>query len=369
MQQSFRWSETTKGFVLSSFFAGYLLFQVPAGYLAGRYGGRRVLGFAVLWWSLFTILTPSAAKTSLPVLIAARIGMGLGEGAMFPAAYNLFARWIPLAERTRSVSILLSGIPIGTVIALCASGTVITHYGWSAVFYSFGALGLIWAALWFACIPRDSLDPANDTAHHSIPWRALFSHPAVWALIINHFCANWTLYMLLAWLPSYFHKTQGLGIASASLYSAAPWLTMVVMINVAAWLADSFIRRGISLTTVRKMMQTIGLLGSAAFLLPAQQPADAETALALMCAALGAFAFTWSGFSPNHLDIAPRQAGVLMGVTNTAGTIPGLVGVAVTGWLVDASGTYASAFMLAAAINVLGALIWLGFATGERILT
>ncbi len=94
MQEELGWSETVKGFVLSSFFIGYMLFMAPSGWLANRIGGRIVLGLAVLWWSVFTILTPAAALISLPILIAARIAMGLGEAAMFPAAYNIYGRWV-----------------------------------------------------------------------------------------------------------------------------------------------------------------------------------------------------------------------------------------------------------------------------------
>ena len=78
MQEEFGWSETTKGFVLSSFFIGYMLFMAPSGWVANRIGGRIVLGFAVLWWSVFTLLTPVAAFMSLPILIVARIAMGMG---------------------------------------------------------------------------------------------------------------------------------------------------------------------------------------------------------------------------------------------------------------------------------------------------
>jgi ACS family sodium-dependent inorganic phosphate cotransporter len=95
---------------------------------------------------------------------------------------------------------------------------------------------------------------------------------------------------------------------------------------------------------------------------------SAGIAVLLMCGALGAGAFTWSGFVPNHLDIAPRYADVLMGITNTAGTIPGIIGVAITGWLVDVTGTYSAAFALAAGINIFGAIVWLAFASGERVI-
>lgn len=382
MQEVFGWSQTTKGLVLSSFFVGYLLFQVPSGWLANRYGGKVVMGAAIAWWSMWTILTPLAAAISLPVLYAARIAMGLGEAATFPAAYNLGARWFPQGERSRFVAVLLSGVPAGTVFALLTTGWIVTRWGWPSVFYVFGAAGFVVTALWFALAwdspaqhpritpaERALLATGDDRPAQAgpTPWRRLLSQSAVWALVFNHFCSNWILYMLLAWLPSYFRATQDLSLVNAGLFSAAPWLSMFVTINLGAWLADGLIRRGVSVTAVRKLMQTIGLLGAGGCLLLARDAATPVVALLAMCSALGALGFTWAGFAPNHLDIAPRHAGVLVGLTNTAGTVPGVIGVAVTGWLVDQTGTFDAAFVLAASVAVAGTLVWLLFATGRRL--
>jgi MFS transporter, ACS family, solute carrier family 17 (sodium-dependent inorganic phosphate cotransporter), other len=383
MQEEFGWSETTKGYVLSSFFIGYMLFMAPSGWIANRIGGTLVLGLAVLWWSVFTMLTPSAAFIGLPLLIIARIGMGMGESAMFPAAYSVYGRWILPQERSRAVAILLSGIPLGTLFALLTTGWIVSNFGWPAVFYVFGLVGFLWTAVWFFQVRNN---PADDprvsaqelellkelAAEHAdkppVPWRKLLTAKPVWALFINHFCSNWVLYMLLAWLPSYFRGHLGLSITNAGLYSAAPWLTMFVVGNCAGWIADWMVGRGLSLTAVRKIMQTIGLVSSAIFMLLARDVDTAGVAMLLMCGALGGAAFTWAGFVPNHLDIAPRYADVLMGITNTAGTVPGIIGVALTGWLVDTTGTYSAAFALAAGVNIFGAIVWLAFASGERII-
>lgn len=383
MQERFGWSETTKGLVLSSFFLGYLLFQVPGGWLASRYGGKVVMGVAVAWWSLWTLLTPIAAAISLPVLYAARIAMGLGEAATFPAAYYLGSRWYPQSERSRFVAILLSGVPLGTVFALLTTGWIVTQWGWQSVFYIFGGFGFVVVALWFSFVhdspsqhPRISGDErallatADDKqgAHGPTPWRALLSKPAVWALVFNHFCSNWILYVLLSWLPSYFRASQDMSLIDAGFFSAAPWLAMFAMINVGAWLADAAIRRGASVTTTRKAFQVVGLLGAGGFLLLARDAAGPMMALLLMCSALGALGLTWAGFAPNHLDIAPRHADVLMGLSNTAGTVPGVIGVAITGWLIDSTGSFDAPLVLAASVAAVGAIVWLLFATGKRVL-
>src|SRR5574338_56548 len=137
MKEQFGWTETTKGFVLSSFFIGYLLLQVASGTLANRYGGKIVLGVAVLWWSVFTMLTPPAAVLSLPALIGARIALGLGEAAVFPASINMVGRWVPVASRSRAVALFASGLSLGTVVSLPLTGWLTREYGWPVPFYAF----------------------------------------------------------------------------------------------------------------------------------------------------------------------------------------------------------------------------------------
>jgi len=382
MQEAFGWSDTKKGFVLSSFFIGYMIMQAPTGWLANKIGGKLVLGLAVLSWSLFTILTPLAAMASFPLLIAVRIAMGMGEAAMFPASFNLFANWVPTSERSRSISLLISGIPLGTLFALTTTGWIITYYDWQMAFYFFGLFGIVWVIVWYfkaTNYPKDypgiseaektELAPLseNKAAAGSIPWKKMLSHKAIQVFILNQFCVNWGLYVLIAWLPSFFRDTQSLSITSAGLYSAAPWLTMFLMTNVAGWTADKLISRGNSVTFVRKLMQGCGMFGSATFILLVQFASTPLAALFLMCGTLGCIALTWSGWAPNPLDTAPRYADVLAGISSTFGNIPGIVGVALTGWLLDQTGSYSIIFLITAAIQIFGGVMWLIYATGEKI--
>jgi ACS family sodium-dependent inorganic phosphate cotransporter len=384
MAEEYGWSGTTKGLVLSSFFIGYMAAMVPTGWLANRIGGRLLLGGALIAWSAFTFLTPIAGSISLAALIATRILMGAGEAASFPAIYNLLARWMPGPEKSRAAAINLTGIPMGTIFALLVTGWLIEHHGWQSVFYAFGGLGLVFAVFWFRLIhARPAVHPTisaeerallapieaeTGTVRQPIPWRVLLSHKAVWALIINHFCNNWTLYLMLAWLPSYFRDVQHMSVAGSGLFAIGPWISQFVVGNAAAVVADKMIARGADVTRVRRIMQCGGLLGSAAFFLLALQATTPAMALVCMCGALGVGALAFAGFAVNHLDIAPRHADVLWGITNTAGTLPGIIGVAATGLLLDLTGGYTATFLLAAGVNVLGAVIWLAWGTGRRII-
>ena len=376
MKEQLGWTQTEKGLVLSSFFIGYLLFMFVAGLLSTRYGGKVVLGWSVLAWSVFTLLTPPAASLSMSALVASRIAMGIGEAAMFPAAYELFARWAPAKERARSAARMLSGIPLGTVIGLAGSGWLVVHYGWPSAFYAFGAIGLLWVAAWYHYVEND---PANDprvgaaerallaeippaaSGSAKIPYRQLLLRSPVIAILTAHFATTWSLYVLLSWLPSYFRDVQGLSITHAGIFSAAPWLSMFATSNLSAVVSDRLIGRGVAVTTMRKLMQCGGLAISAGLLFLTRDAHTPEAALALLCVSTAALGCSWSGFAPGMLDIAPRYGAVLYGFSNTFATIPGVIGVALTGWLVDVTGTYSAAFTLTACVSGLGAVLFACF--------
>jgi ACS family sodium-dependent inorganic phosphate cotransporter len=369
MKDELGWTETDKGVVLSSFFVGYLLLMAASGALANRYGGWLVLGVAVVWWSAWTMLTPPAAMMSLTALIVARIALGLGEAAVFPASINMIGRWVPPERRSRATALLVSAISFGTLVSLPVTGWLVREYGWHLPFYLFGAVGLVWYVAWylFARDDRhhDEVKPAAKE-HRNIPWRRLLALPAVWAIIVSHFASNWSLYLVLAWLPSYFKTTFGVSLTNAGLLSAAPWLVSFVMANVAGAWADRMLKAGRDAGFVRKLMQTIALVGGAVFLLLLTRATTPAAAVLLMCCATGTFAFCMSGFAPNCFDIAPRYADVIWGISNSVATLPGIIGVYITGWLVDRTGTFVAPFLLTAAISLFGAVFYLVFGSGKQ---
>jgi ACS family sodium-dependent inorganic phosphate cotransporter len=115
LMAEFGWDPAVMGTILSAFFVGYLLTQLPGGWLADRWGGKGIVGFAVVWWSLATFLTPFAS--TVPLMIAARIGLGIGEGVTPPALHSMTARWIPTHERSRVIAFDVTGVYVGIALA------------------------------------------------------------------------------------------------------------------------------------------------------------------------------------------------------------------------------------------------------------
>jgi ACS family sodium-dependent inorganic phosphate cotransporter len=376
------WNPATQGTVLSAFFVGYLATQVLGGRLADRFGGKVVLGIGVLSWSLFTMLTPVAAFAGFTALLFARVGMGIGEGVTFPSIYSLFGRWLPKAESARAIGVVFSAIPLGSVFALLITPIVVIRWGWSWAFYSFGAVGVVWWWFWHTRITanpelhptigaheRSQISDATALADGRQPptLRQLLSSGPVWAIIVGHFCNNWGGYVLLAWMPTYITKGLGVDFASVGVFAVIPSLFSFLFLNVAGWIADRLIKRGWDLTTARKTMQTIGFGGAALTLMFVGYIHNVPAAIALMSlgSILGGCAA--GGFGVNHLDVAPRYAGVLMGLSNTAGTIPGIVGVYVSGLILNYTQSWTLVFQVAAGIYLLGMVFYLIFASSKRL--
>ena len=380
MAREFGWSKTTSGFVMSSFFIGYLLTQVPGGLLAGRLGGKHVLAAGVILWSLFTALTPPAAYAGFAVLITARIALGMGEGVTFPSIYALFSRWVPANRRARAAGLVFSAIPLGVLCAQIATPLLVTSFGWPWAFYAFAVLGPLWWVVWqplTASNPaehprvgkeelRELAGEAAATPPPAPSTRALLGSTAVWAIVIGHFCSNWSGYVMLSWAPFYLVERFGVDFHSIGLYVMAPSVVSFVCLNGAGVLGDALISRGLSVVAVRKLMQTIGFGGPIGALLALTQVQTAEAAVAVMCVSTLLGAAVAAGFACNHLDIAPRHAGALMGLSNTAGTIPGVIGVTFSGWLVDVTGSWSIVFLVAAGLKVFGLAFFLVFAKGDE---
>lgn len=369
-----------QGVVLSAFFWGYLVSQLLGGWVADRFGGKHVLAFGVAVWSLATFLTPPASA-SFAMLLSVRVMLGVGEGVNFPSIHSLAARWTRVSERARTLALNLSGIHLGSVLALLATPPLILAMGWPAVFYISGALGAVWLVAWSlmaANSPEDSkavsaqelalilADRPQVARIGSIPWRQIFSEKAVWAIILAHVCNNWGLFILLLWMPTYLNRMLGVPMARVGTYALIPWLATFVTSNLGGWACDGLLARGLSITAVRKLMQTLAFaLGALPlFVLPSIHSSGVAVVLLTISAMSSALAF--SGFGVNHLDVGPRYAGVLMGISNTAATVPGIIGVAVTGMIVQATGSFAMVFYLTGAIYLVGLCGYLLWGSGEQ---
>jgi ACS family sodium-dependent inorganic phosphate cotransporter len=370
-----------QGLILSAFFWGYLWPQLLGGWMADRFGGRRVLAAGVAIWSLATFATPGAADISFAALVAMRVVLGLGEGVNFPSIHSLTARWMLPAERSRVISLNFSGMYLGTVVAFLASPPIIVAFGWPALFYISGAIGSLWVICWLI-FAADSPESARGITRAElqlitssrgaearaarIPWASIAREKAVWAIVLAHFCSNFGFNILLLWLPTYLNHRFGVTLARVGGYSLVPWIATFAAVNAGGWIADGMLLRGIGVGATRKTLQTVAFGLGAAPLLAMPAAPTPLAAIVLLTVSAAASGLGLSAYGVNHLDVGPTYAGVLMGITNSIAALPGIIGVAAAGFILRATGSFNAVFYLIAAVYAVGMLGYLAWASGEQ---
>ncbi|TSK22712.1 Sialin [Bagarius yarrelli] len=347
---TYDWDSETQGWILGSFFYGYIFTQVPGGYMARKYGAKWLLGLGILGTVIFTLLTPVAADLGAGYLIAVRVLEGIGEGVTFPAMHAMWASWAPPLERSRLLTISYAGA-IGLLWfflwAFLVSNSPDTHKRISEVEKTY-----IKASL------KKELSPTS--AH--IPWRSIFMSVPLWAIVVAHFSYNWTFYTLLTLLPTYMNDILGFSIKENGMLSALPylgcWLLAMGGGQLADYLRETWLFRTV---TVRKAFTIVGMVGPAVFLVAAGYT-NCNYILAVVFLTISSTlgGFSASGFNINHLDIAPSYAGILLGITNTFATIPGMVGPVIARSLTKSKtiSDWRTVFFISAGINLFGAVFY-----------
>ncbi|XP_056255925.1 sialin [Seriola aureovittata] len=380
------WDSETQGWLLGAFFFGYLITQIPGGYLAGHYGGSIFMGLGVLGTAALTLLTPLAAQFGPYWLFALRALEGFGEGVTFPAMMAMWARWAPPLERSRLMTLSGSGASFGAFLALPLTGYICQTLGWPAVFYLCGGAGCLWAVFWFIFVSDDprthrriskeerdyiinSIGPQGKGHGWSVPVLPMMLSVPLWAIIITQMCSNWSFYTLLTSLPTYMNDILHFDLQSNGFLSALPYLGSWLFSTLSGVVADSLIEKKVfSVTVVRKLFTLTGMLLPAAFLAALGYAGCSHiltvTFLTLSTTTGGTSS---AGVFINQIDIAPRYAGFLLGITNTFGTIPGVVAPIVTGYFTKDHTLegWRMVFWVAAGINVGGALFYMIFGSGK----
>eukprot|EP01095_Lingulamoeba_sp_RSL-Kostka_P000539 TRINITY_DN10819_c0_g1_i2.p1 TRINITY_DN10819_c0_g1~~TRINITY_DN10819_c0_g1_i2.p1 ORF type:complete len:436 (+),score=73.84 TRINITY_DN10819_c0_g1_i2:48-1355(+) len=380
MQREFNWSQSTKGMLLSSFYWGYTFIQIPSGYLSKKYGGYKLLLYAVGLWSLFTFLTPLASKNMM-VLVFCRVLMGISEGISFPAIHDIIANYILHEDQSKSVSIITTSSYIGTVLANYLTPIIVTQLGWEYAFYIFGLVGMIWCLPWSLLLNLsennnidennddnnndDDVDIQEDVSFSEIPWKKIFQTKQIWAIIINQWCGSYGFYVLLNWIPS-FYLSKGLELENQGLFLMLPFLFQGIIGFFSGFLADKLLTKGVSPTKVRQIFQHIGMIFPAIFLsLIIILPLNIYQIAGLLTLAIGMNAFTLSGVSVYHLDIAPQYSSILFSIGNTFGNLPGIIGVYFTGFLIDNYNSWEIIFLIAIFNYLIGSVAWFLLARGK----
>ncbi|XP_004373805.1 vesicular glutamate transporter 3 isoform X3 [Trichechus manatus latirostris] len=335
----FNWDPETVGLIHGSFFWGYIVTQIPGGFISNKFAANRVFGAAIFLTSTLNMFIPSAARVHYGCVMCVRILQGLVEGVTYPACHGMWSKWAPPLERSRLATISFCGSYAGAVVAMPLAGVLVQYIGWSSVFYIYGMFGIIWYMFWLL---------------------QAYECPAAHPTISNE-------------ERTYIETTIGEGANIVSLrvglLSAVPHMVMTIIVPIGGQLADYLRSRKVFTTTaVRKIMNCGGFGMEATLLLVVGFSHTKGVAISFLVLAVGFSGFAISGFNVNHLDIAPRYASILMGISNGVGTLSGMVCPLIVGAMTKhkTREEWQNVFLIAALVHYSGVIFYGVFASGEK---
>jgi ACS family glucarate transporter-like MFS transporter len=368
------------GPIFSALVAGYALFQTVGGYLADRFGPRRVLTAGVVWWGIFTALTalvPPGIANALFLFIAVRFLLGAGEAVIYPSANQFISRWIPVRERGIANGWIFAGVGAGAGLTPPLITYFMIHYGWRSSFWVCAVIGFLAGAVWFLAArdtpsehPRVSAAElafiqsgltlnANpqDSAESLVPWKRVVRSREVWAVTISYFCYGYVAWIFFSWFYRYLAKVRGLDLKASAFYSMLPFLAMLVCCLIGGAMNDRLTKwRGPRLG--RCLVAAIAMAVAGIFIALGSQVQGVRLASVVLAGGAGALYLSQSSFWAVTADIAGASAGSVSGFMNMGGQIGGALTGSLTPWIAAHYGWTAS-FLVAASLSLLGGLIWL----------
>jgi ACS family glucarate transporter-like MFS transporter len=377
------------GWIFSAFLIGYAGFQLPAGWLAARFGPRRVLTVGVLWWGIATALTaliPSGIAYAIVLLIAIRFALGAGEAVIYPAANQFVARWVPVQERGFINGLIFAGVGAGSGLTPPLLTWLITHHGWRAAFWFSALIGIAAGAIWWfaardtpeehagvsalelqeirdnlSSAPSVPVPAAADIPPASTPvvisWSAIFHRRDLPALMAGYFSFGYVAWIFFSWFFLYMAQVRGFDLKASARFAMLPFLSMTICCLAGGVLSDRLTRE-YGLRVGRCGLASVAMLVTAAFLLVGSQIHSPQAAGVILAGGAGALYFSQSSFWSVSVDIAGRSSGVFSSMVNMGGQIGGAVTASLTPWIAQRFG-WITSFAVAAALAVVGAICWM----------
>ncbi len=358
----------TMGYLFSAFAWSYVLAQIPGGWLLDRLGSRRIYGWSIALWSLFTLLQGCVGgfdgRVAVMVLFGLRFLLGAAEAPSFPANARIVAAWFPTAERGQASAIFNSAQYFATVLFAPIMGWIAHTWGWEYVFWFMGALGLVFAVAWPKLIynPREhpranaaELDhierggglidletSGKSGAQGGVRWAVigeLLGNRMLLGIYLGQYCITTLTWFFLTWFPIYLVKERGMSILQVGFVAALPALCGFGGGILGGWFSDELVRRGKSLTLARKTPIVVGMLLSVSMVacnyVSAQWAVITLMSLAFFGKGVGALG--WAVIS----DTSPKSVtGLCGGLFNTFGNTAGIITPIAIGYILKATGSF-----------------------------
>ncbi len=360
-QSELHLTDSQLGLLFSAFFWTYALAQIPVGWVAERYGAHRVLALGLVVWAAATMLVGLAS--GFVTLILLRMFLGLGESTGFPCVAKLLAAAVPVEQLGIANGFVGAAYSFGPAVGALAGGMLMVRFGWRSAFMVFGVLSLLWLLPWLRVGHRGGA-PSERGDPGSPPMRVLLATRALWGTTIGLFCANYVFYFMMSWMPVYLVRERGFSLGEMASLTSASYVVMGVCALLGGVGVDRYIRRGGSANRGYKATMAVVHVGAVVcMLVMAFGSAPLAIASIFVYQALNGAAAAGLYAIPEILG-GTQATGRWVGIQNSGGSLAGVAAPWLTGVIIDMTGHFTVAFLVAAVMSFLGLVGWLGMVPG-----
>ena len=375
--KAFGLSKPAMGLVFSAFTWAYALGQVPAGWLGDRFGPKKVLTVIMTWWSVAAVMT--GAAVGMASLFSARLLLGLGEAGAFPVASRGMQVWFAKSERglIQGTTHFFSRFAIAATPFM--AGSIMLAFGWRAIFYVFGSLGIVWAIVfWLVYRNRPEEHPGVNQAELAqirgrnpdgsvtvlsavrkpTPWRRIFGSPNMWFIAAGYCCFFFGTNFYLTWYATYLREYRHLTLQALGLIGSLPLVCGMLGDVVGGHLTDVVLRRTGSAKFARRIVAAPAFVASGLFLIPAAITASAAVSMLCLAASFFCLELVIGPAWAVPMDVGGEFSGTVTGVMNGTGALFGASLTPLIYGIFFGKGLWVAPFVVNAGVFVLGALIW-----------
>jgi ACS family hexuronate transporter-like MFS transporter len=377
LQSEFGWSEIDYADIVFAFQLAYAVAFLFAGRMMDWLGTKVGFVIAIVIWSIAAmahaeapVFGPYAASilaafgmtysASVAGFIFARLALGFGEAGNFPAAIKVVAEWFPKSERAFATGLFNSGTNIGALVTPAVVPFIALNWGWYWAFIITGGIGLLWLLFWIPLYSSPEKSPRVSPAELAfirsdppdpqvtIPWVQLLKYRQTWAFALGKFLTDPVWWLYLFWIPDFLNRNYQIDLKTVGPPLMAIYLIADVGSIGGGWLSSFFLKRGWTTNAARK----VAMLVCATAVLPMVFASSASSLWAAV-GLVGLAAAAHQGWSANLFttttDMFPRQAiGSVVGLGGFAGAVGGMLIAKITGYILEASGSYVPIFFMAA---------------------
>ena len=357
MMKELHLNAAAMGFLLSAFSWTYLAMQVPAGWLVDRWGFARVYAAGFTVWAIATTLT-GISETTIGILLA-RLLTGAGQGAIFPASNRAVATWFKASQRGAVTGTYIAGNRLGQAAIVAIGPLAIAAFGWRTFFFAAGAAGLVWLIPWLFLTPKwEPETPSVATRKTSSGSVRLLANRNMAGIFFGFFAYDYAWFLFTNWMPGYLMLERHFGPREMAIYSAVPLVIVSVVILLAGMAGDFLVARGVNEVIARKSLICAGL-AICCLIVPAALVHDNVTSALLLGVSMGGLGLAAPNAWALTQAVVPKEfVATASGMQNLGGNIGGALAPAVTGIIVQQTGSFAAGFVLTGVILIAGILCY-----------